>query len=323
MNVTAITVTYGNRAKFVKEVIFSCLSQNIKKIIIIDNGSPNENYEYLKKLQSQFPSEIGVYHSHKNEGSALGFKKGILLAEEQSDKDSWFLLLDDDNSLVDGALDALKNAIELNDSHERNAYLCLRKDRSQYLNFLASEDDTDILGVTDSFLGFSIWQSIKRKFDKKKYSSSVIPNKIVNCPCGPYGGLFFHRKIVDAIGYPNEKLFLYSDDTEYTLRLRQNDINLWLVSSALISDIDESWSNIKSKKKISSPLFETQDYKIYYSIRNRIYLERKYLVNNYFIYVCNIISSLTILTVKALLCSSFRKLILIYKSIYDGFWFKI
>ena len=44
-----------------------------------------------------------------------------------------------------------------------------------------------------------------------------------------YGGLFFNKKLLDVIGYPNEKLYLYCDDYEWTYAI----IHFYLLNTRL------------------------------------------------------------------------------------------
>src|SRR5690606_5654254 len=96
-------------------------------------------------------------------------------------------------------------------------------------------------------------------------------------------------------------MFVYFDDTDYSIRLRMEGIKLYLITSSILTDIDDSWTNDKLQSKCSSPFLEGADYKVRYSIRNRIYFERKYLVENVFCYAINIAGLLAINFIKAVL----------------------
>src|SRR6185503_7372606 len=60
----------------------------------------------------------------------------------------------------------------------------------------------------------------------------------IEIPFGPYGGLFFHKAVIATLGYPNESLFLYNDDTEYTSRLMKIGGKLFLIPSSVINDLE-------------------------------------------------------------------------------------
>jgi cellulose synthase/poly-beta-1,6-N-acetylglucosamine synthase-like glycosyltransferase len=97
MKFNIITVTYGERFKFLIQVLDATVSDiNVDKIILVDNASSNkkEINEYIAKVNSNQQKIILVRHT-ENLGSAGGFKSGILEARKHNC--DYVLLLDDDN----------------------------------------------------------------------------------------------------------------------------------------------------------------------------------------------------------------------------------
>src|SRR5947208_3512337 len=105
MKVTAVVVTYGNRFNLLKQVVTRLLEECIDLIIIINNGSTSESFTKLSELANN-NSVIKLFSFQKNEGSAIGFRKGIELAYNSENEFIW--ILDDDNVPSNGALDILK-----------------------------------------------------------------------------------------------------------------------------------------------------------------------------------------------------------------------
>ncbi|ADM97622.1 glycosyltransferase family 2 protein [Dickeya dadantii] len=324
MKITAVVVTYANRFDYVKQVVDECFSQGVNKVVIIDNGSPRENNESLLGLQEEYTSErVFLVTNKKNEGSAVGFSQGIRFAVKFSEPDSWILILDDDNKLEPGAVKKLNSLSEKHGSD--NAYMCLRFDRIHYKKYLITKERSVLLGEPNAFMLFSLLKFIKKKLGVRK--ESVNWDKFeritepVECPCGPYGGLFISIKAINKVGFPNEKLYLYFDDTEYTLRFKEKGVNLWLAPQARIRDIDESWSGKKLSKKFSHPSLEADEFRVKYTYRNRVYMERKYFVTSKFEYFLNAFFYLSFLGVKAVFSRSIKRYFVICKSVYEGWNF--
>lgn len=323
MRITAVIVTYANRAELVTQVIEECMYQGIDKIILVDNGTPPANKEKFKILQRKYTEErIFIHENESNEGSASGFSKGLRLAVSLSKKDSWVLVLDDDNKLDDGVVEYLRNIAMQSDTNK--AYCCFRAEREHYNKFVQTKDPKCLTGEVNSFMLFSISEYLKVKLgikSNKTNSNLSVSNDFVPMPCGPYGGLFISVDAITMVGYPNEDLYLYFDDTEYTLEIKRKGIDLLLLQRAIIRDIDISWGSEAKKNIFYHPAFSADDFRVFYSYRNRVYLENKYFVDNTFLYFLNMIVSLSILFFKAVMSGNIKRFLFICKSVIKGFYF--
>jgi GT2 family glycosyltransferase len=321
MKIIAVIVTYSSRAEYLSQVVGECLSQGVDKVIIIDNGSPIDNQKKIRELQLLDPLERIIIHvNDKNEGSAPGFGLGIRLATEESDDDSWLLILDDDNKLGVGAISYLRTLAHDNGFY--NAYCCLRCDRKHYTDFLATRDQKILLGAPNAFVYFSFIEFIKNRLNRVK--CLPIPNdnnEPIHCPCGPYGGLFISTQAIKKTDSPNESLYLYFDDTEFTLNLKNHGITLWLAPQAKVFDIDKSWGNEKLSNHFSHQYLEADEFRMKYFFRNRVYLEKKYFVNKKYVYGLNIFIYLFYLGIRAVLSGSISKYKIICKSVIEGWNF--
>ncbi|MFH1454926.1 MAG: glycosyltransferase, partial [bacterium] len=97
MKFNIITVTYGERFKFLKQVLGATVSDtNVDKIILVENASLNKKEidEYISEANSK-QQKIVLVRNNDNLGSAGGFKSGILEARKHIC--DYVLLLDDDN----------------------------------------------------------------------------------------------------------------------------------------------------------------------------------------------------------------------------------
>jgi len=97
----------------------------------------------------------------------------------------------------------------------------------------------------------------------------------------------FHKKLLNEIGYPNEKFYLYSDDHDWTYRITNQGNKIFIVLDSVIDDIDTSWAIKNKEKTIFTKIKNAPSFRVYYTIRNRMIFEKKYLINNKFIYNLN------------------------------------
>ncbi|EOE6853421.1 glycosyltransferase, partial [Cronobacter sakazakii] len=303
---------------FVKDVVLSCMNEGIFQFVLVDNGSPHDNADILESFLSKLNNiEYHIVKHDKNLGSAGGFGSGLNYACSKFAENSWFLLLDDDNKLEKNAVSALQECINI--KGESNAFICLREDRPQYKKFSQFNDQSILLGEPNSFMLFSIRAYIKRRLRMDSETMPAAPREsLIRCPCGPYGGLAINAKDVKKIGFPLNELYLYHDDTEYTLRLQRQGISLWLVKDAKISDLEQSWGDTKPQKKFSISAFEADSFRVHYSYRNRVFIEKKYLVNNKLSYVFNMLLFLGITAIRAFFTNSIKRYCLICKSVWAG-----
>ncbi|MBA0205339.1 glycosyltransferase [Pectobacterium aroidearum] len=321
MKITAVIVTYANRVQLVTQVVDECMLQGIDRIVLIDNGSPSGNKEKLRTLQNKYTkNNIFIHENESNEGSAAGFAKGLRLAVSLSEKDSWVLVLDDDNKLESGVVGYLRHIGKQGNMF--NAYSCFRADREHYNKFIQTNDIKYITGKPNSFMLFSISEYLKEKIRLTPNSRILSSSEdFIPIPCGPYGGLFISVAAISMAGYPNESLYLYFDDTEYTLKLKEKGIALFLARKSIIRDIDTSWGSETKKGFSYHPAFIADKFRVFYSYRNRVYVEKKYFVKNIFLYQLNMFFSLFILFVKALISGNMSRFLFICKSVMLGWVF--
>lgn len=296
-NVFALIVTYSDRFKFLKQVVDSCFEVGVKKVFIVDNNSKENSKIKLQQLEENNKDKISVIYLDENIGSSGGYKIGLQKITTNEDCD-FIWLLDDDNVPQNNSLNELKifwNSLNINDKSSNVSLLSFRKDREVYREAILKNYPNLVLGEKNSFLGFHL-SNLPHKiidfFIAKKSKKKSIPSDILNSglvTVAPYGGMFFNKKLIANIGYPNEKFFLYADDHEWSYRITKNNGSIYLVLSSELTDIDTSWNIKKDRKTIFSNIANGNHFRIYYSVRNRVFFERTHLVNNHFIYKLNIL----------------------------------
>ncbi|WP_165731735.1 glycosyltransferase family 2 protein [Polaribacter sp. 20A6] len=282
MHTTVIIVTYGDRFHLLEKVVRSCFLEDVSKIIVIDNNSEEKSKTKLLALSKDYKENIKVIWNEANLGSAKAFKQG--LNEANSRKESEYIwLLDDDNKPNKNSLKILKDywAVKPTNVH---ALLSYRPDRSQYKQAIEEDNPELVLSWENSFSGFHFFEKISRPFKRKKEKLNI---QIGEIAYAPYGGIFFHVSILELIGYPDEDYFLYSDDHDWTYRITNKGMKIHLLLDSVVDDIDTSWAIKDGGSSIFAKIKKAPSLRVYYTIRNRIVFEKKYLISNRLVYSLN------------------------------------
>lgn len=280
MKVTVVIVTYANRFHLLKQVLESCLESGVNNIVVVDNNSDENSRVKINNFISK--NENLVLISNKtNLGSAKAYKQGLKRANQIDNEYIW--LLDDDNKPRQNALSILKDFWD-NKPKNVSAVLSYRPDRYQYRDAVIYQDPNIVLSKKNSFSGFHFKYKILKLFSKQKKSVNKSSGEIAYAP---YGGLLFHKKLLNEIGYPDEKFYLYSDDHDWTYRITDQGNKIFIVLDSVIDDIDTSWAIKNKEKTIFTKIKNAPSFRVYYTIRNRMIFEKKYLINNKFIYNLN------------------------------------
>ena len=181
------------------------------------------------------------YISQGNTGSAGGFYTGIKWAYDHGY--TWVWCMDDDGYPKEDALEKLLNAHNPDD-------LCL-------LNCAVVEKDNKHKLV---------WKT-QQYSDLNEATCEVIYGK-----GHLFNGTLLHRKIIEVAGYPDRKLFLWGEETEYYYRItKKNKFKAGTVTSSIhyhpaAFSIREDW-DFKSM------------WKIYFYIRNRLAIHQSKFSN--------------------------------------------
>lgn len=270
----AVTVTYGQRLHFLLQTLDGVLKAGVKEIVVVCNGTDKEIAVNVRKFSESRGIAITVVELASNSGSAGGFKRGLEEAHRLSSEYIW--LLDDDNLAGSDSLSKLQIAHELLLSRPENILLSYRRDRTQYRE--AVEKGIVPRVKSNSFLDFHFLQSLKRKMAQGhgyELDADFASFPLIRTFLAPYGGLYFHKSWLDAIGYPDSHFFLYGDDHDFCDRMIRAGASIFLCSCSQIEDIEQSWN--ESAEKISPWLSKkSADDRIFYSIRNRVFFEKRF-----------------------------------------------
>lgn len=234
--IVAAIVTY-NRLDFLKELIEALRSQTriVDKIIVTNNGSSDGTTEWLAKQD-----DIQIINQ-SNTGSSGGQYTGFKAAYDTGY--DWIWIMDDDVIPKPDCLEVLMKGISKNDVH---APLRYTPEGEPFFN------DAISYNFRNPFR--SIWEDI--------YSSNDLENEYTDAVGITFEGPIFHRSLIDKIGLPEKKFFIYGDDTEYFIRAFKSGVRISVVRDA----------KFDRKLSYADPLAGF-GWKHYYIIRNIIAID--------------------------------------------------
>ena len=195
--VIAVVVTY-NRKTLLSECITALRNQTRRPdaILVVNNGSTDDTEAWLLSQQDIFSI------TQKNVGSSGGFNTAIKWAYKHGY--TWIWCMDDDGYPKEDALEKiLEPEMEM---------LCLRN-----CAVLNKEDKKTF-----------VWKT-------KQYATiDAVDCKIINGIGHPFNGTMLNRNIVERVGLPKPKLFLWGDETEYFWRIvKGNNIPVCTIADSI------------------------------------------------------------------------------------------
>lgn len=248
----AVAITTFKRRDLLKVLLDSFQFQTIppRVIFVVDN----ENSSETKKLVESYPSTHYI-PMEENTGGAGGFSRGIHEAYRSGNE--WIWVMDDDVTLLPGAIENLSKWAGQTEE-----------------GFAAGKSLAEVP---------TVYQGLRRNFDGTFFywqyhflNKLGIPNPIASSRFGEdeasrpmnticFEGGLFHRSIVEKIGLPDARFFIYWDDTVYGY-LASKHTQMLLVPDYILQRT-RSLENVQIGKvrKLNS----TSDMARYHIMRNR------------------------------------------------------
>ena len=268
---TIVTVTYGDRLVYLRRLIEQAFAfEQITRVLVVSNASTAP----LEQLTSRWPGQVRIIPLAQNTGSANGYAVGLEAALAEGAQYIW--MMDDDNAPTAAAVRLL---------HEELARMAdeVGLHRAAVLGFRPSQQEDIARGVPSrfaiqprsSYFGFHVAQLPYKVWRRLPWGRPKgTPPRAIDLPFAPYGGMFAHRSLYQAIGVPLRELVLYADDTEYTRRITAKGGRLRLVTDALIDELELSW-NIKAHTRniYEAFLLGDSDFRAYYTARNQAWFD--------------------------------------------------
>ena len=214
-NVSAIVLTY-NRVELLQQCLEGIESQDraVDFIIVIDNGSTDDTAEFLKKYSSE---KLFIATIPQNCGAAGGFHHALKAGQQSGASFLW--LMDDDVVPAPAALGELLAAQAALDAQGIDA---------PYLLSVAHSPDGSMTNVPDldkrtSVRGYPQWPAL-------------LEQGLVPIRRGTFVSALFPRRTLETFGLPLAEMYMWGEDTEYTMRVTRQHAG-WLVGRSHVDHL--------------------------------------------------------------------------------------
>jgi GT2 family glycosyltransferase len=248
ISICAVVATF-NRKALLTECLTALLRQSrpLDEIILIDNASTDGTEELVKVAFSQ----VTYVKLSQNTGSAGGFGEGLKLAYEKGH--DWIWMMDDDAVPLADALEELASSP------------AMLLDNVYAVASTVMDGDGRIL------------QWHRNLFDSRKLKETPVDagryrDEYFEVDTAGWTGLLVSRRAVKDVGLPLKDLFIYCDDFEYSLRMRQKGIILTVPASKVIHPSGPLDPGTGKPIRWLRP----SGWRQYYVTRNHLYAYRKY-----------------------------------------------
>lgn len=217
-------------------------------ILIIDNCCTDGTKEYLDEWAKHTSMRNPIIiHCPNNAGGAGGFCLGLQEAIKLSAE--WIWVADDDAYPQPDCLEQIADAYEMLESKEK-------------------ETIQAVCGKVMDNNGISInHRRCIKKFLGQIKEIPLLPEKyeypLVDIDIFSFVGTAIRKEAIEKVGLPYKEYFIFYDDTEYSLRIR-NIGTIKCVSNAVI--LHDSLENSIAR----------QSWKYYYLFRNKMYTYKLY-----------------------------------------------
>ena len=294
----AIILVNWNQYELTNSCVKSILNCSYKnfKIILVDNCSKDKS---VTKLKKDFPN-VHFIQNNSNLGFTGANNKGIQYAK--SEDYEYIMLLNNDTEVDENFIEPLLN--RLNSEKELGAVQPL------ILNFQNKKTVWNFGGRFNKFFGIPV--TLNKNIELNSLQNESLTEWISGC-C-----FVFRSSLVDLIGYLDDDYFVYYEDADYSLKIKNTGYNLGIVNESIIYHHEgKSWIQKKSWEGLVSP------YTHYLNIRNHIYFIKKHnsdfnIIGVWIYQFFKIFSYLLYFTIKL----RFVKLKMVYKGLIDGLNYK-
>jgi len=283
--IAAIVVTY-NRLELMKQVVNGLLNQikQPNKIIIINNNSTDGTIDWLDELTKKYSHIIII--TQENMGSSGGQYTGTKTAYEMGYE--WIWVMDDD---VVPAPDCLQNLM-----------MHCKTDIVAHPLIIAPDGnpiDVDVRGINFA-------NPFKKMFAHLPFTDNELKINFIPVDVITFEGPIFHHSMFQKVGFPDKNIFIYADDTDFSIRLRNCGIRFLKIPNAILNRLLYSYRETNF-----------DDWKFYYVIRNLTALDKIY--GNIPV---KIIRPLLRVLHKIPKCRKFSQLKTIFCAYFDGYLYK-
>lgn len=237
--VAAIIISYNPDNNLLDSI--KLLINQVEKIIIVDNGSESEKKKNINLIKDINNEKIKVIFNQENLGIATALNIGVKDALKQGY--NWILTMDQDSKVSSNMIEEMFEVYSTIDESERK----------------------DILSIFPNFVDERI-QSIEENSEMNAYE--YVDADITS-------GNLLKAEVFDKVGFFDDSLFIDLVDTDFCMRLNEENIKMIKVRDAILY---HSLGESQTVKSIFGK-FNTSNHSAlrrYYMTRNRFYTWEKY-----------------------------------------------
>jgi len=255
--VAAVVVTY-NRLEKLKIALEKTFKQPFVDILIVNNASTDGTAGWLARIDDP---RVKIVNEKENRGGAGGFASGLLNVISFTRAD-WIVLYDDD---AYPESEAIEEFIDLAGrfGDDIGAVAAAVYDTNKKISSMNRP------GINP----FQSWRNFASAISKKK-NRFGIPDaayegrELLDVSYSSFVGFFIRKKLIEGVaGLPRAELFIYADDTLYTLNLVNKGFRLLFAPSVrFVHDC----ATLENERRVYYPLW-----KAYYTFRNGILFYRE------------------------------------------------
>ncbi|WP_299996083.1 glycosyltransferase family 2 protein [uncultured Clostridium sp.] len=237
--ICATIITYNCGEGFINT--FNSVYNQVKKIVIVDNGSEKTTIDLLERLKKEYPIELIL--CKENLGIAAALNKGVKYALDNGY--DWVMTLDHDSNLKE---DMAKKLLE--------AYYRIGEEKRK-----------KVVSLLPRYIELGL--------DQERQDARYTNTDIQYVEGGITSGNLVNRKAFEEVGYFDEKLFIDFVDYDFCFRIKEKGLNIVEVANAILYHrIGKTKSGRFFFKKVSATNHSPS--RRYYITRNRIYCWKKY-----------------------------------------------
>ncbi|MBS3049015.1 glycosyltransferase [Enterobacter mori] len=245
--VIALVVTY-KRKDFLSKVIKGLHNQSypINEIIIVDNNSQDGTDLLVQEMQKEFAdAALTYFNTGANLGGAGGFSFGFDIIKNKEYDCVW--LMDDD---LLPSPDCLSHLVKFDNNG-------ITQPMRFNLDGSCAEISPLKYDLSDPFIINPKRSTIQDLYEKQPFHEPIEIDGV------PFEGPLISKELVDKIGKPDARFFIFNDDLDYSIRARNNGYKIFCHPSAKATRL-----------LVNNQGNDLNSWKGYFMLRNHFYILR-------------------------------------------------